>query len=71
MIGWLSDKEVVLGQEVVLSFFFGCLMAYGVQIRAAVVTHIATPDSLIHSAGSGIDLASWHCRDTTNLIVPQ
>ena len=38
------------------------------QIRAAAV---AMPDVLNNCAGPGMEPASWHCRDTTNCIVPQ
>ena len=44
------------------------------QIRVAVVTYakaVATLDPLTHCAGPGIEPVSWHCKDTTDPIVPQ
>ena len=44
------------------------------QIRVAVVTSAiagATPDSLAHCAGPGIEPASWGCRDAVDPVAPQ
>ena len=44
------------------------------QIPAAAVTFaaaVAPQDPLTHSAGPGIEPASWQCKDITNLVAPK
>ena len=44
------------------------------QIQATVATYpedAATPELLPHCTQLGIESVSWHCRDTTNPVVPQ
>lgn len=43
------------------------------HIQTSVATYtaaLATVDPIIHCAGLGIELMSWHCRDATDPVVP-
>ena len=44
------------------------------QIQAAVVTYATAatmPGALTQSVGPGMELVSWHYRNTTNPVAPQ